>query len=538
VTSTSPQLREVVAEYVSRSTAPLPIDLPTAQQLAARAASDPCASSLAHVLAASARDITASDRRHHIDEAQQGAERCGDDRVLAESALAAAGYAMENEWLGETMTTKLRLAEAAVNRVEQRDLTARVERMRASVARRASNLEEAIARGTAAMEGFAARGRLRKEIEAGLALLRYRQYRATPDELGEADEIVRTLDTRVAEWRFSLGDVAGAHALLDRVRRELPNDKPRRITGSVVDMRGQPVAGATVTAGSSLMGDSVSAACDLQNRGSVRSTQSGPDGRFEIADAVDDAVVIAELGDRRSSPVAYPDNPRLVLEPTSRLEGRVDLAGEHRTKVFIAVMDLARAVLVRYSLVAPVMADGSFTLSGVPRREVRVFATVEGATGEVMGGKNIVVRDPVIRGVTLSLKRSERVLHVLVRNLVNTRLANAQVVVQPGKIASTNLLEYNRKFQAGSVHWARQLEGEHAPKQVVAVARPGDLFATITSAPEGLASACAMALPELSDADMRRKFNAQLDKIPMTCTVIPEGAELVMIEVSPLPRLD
>ncbi|HEU4786944.1 MAG TPA: hypothetical protein VFS57_06040, partial [Gemmatimonadaceae bacterium] len=145
-------------------------------------------------------------------------------------------------------------------------------------AARTDNLDEAIARGLAAAEGFEARGRFRARISAGLTVLRLRQIRATGadlatvsdllarwrasavTQLGGGDDIVRAIDTRIAEWAFVHGDVAGAHEQLERLRRPLPNDKPHRIAGEVVDPYGKPVAGATVTAGRELRGDSIGAA--------------------------------------------------------------------------------------------------------------------------------------------------------------------------------------------------------------------------------------------------------------------------------------
>jgi len=85
---------------------------------------------------------------------------------------------------------------------------------------------------------------------------------------------------------------------------------------------------------------------------------------------------------------------------------------------------------------------------------------------------------------------------------------------------------------------ARQLEGEHAPKPVVAAARAGDLFATMTEVPEGVASACALGLPDLSDQELERKLLSHLDRLQMICVPIPARTEVVVIEVPPLPRLD
>jgi len=552
---TSPELREIMSAWLARTATAVPLTAAAAGALIARAAPDPCASSLAHLLAADVQK-TLAERSHHLDEAQQDAERCGDDRVLADTAISAAQHMMDNEWLSAAVTAKLRLADAAAHRVAQSDLLAQIDLMRVETAKRAENLDEAIARGGAAVDGLAARGRLRPQLDAGLTVLALRQTRASPGdlaaipgqlaawraravaELGPADEIVRSIDARSAAWAFVHGDVAGARATLDRLARALPNDRPQHIAGVVVDGRGAPLAGATVTAGRALRGDSAGAAGGFSERDSLRSARTGADGRFDIADAVDDAVVIAELGDRRSAPVAGGDELRLALAPTSRLEGRIDLAGEPPTSVVIVVRDLDWPVMPRYSIRAPVAPDGAFAIDGVPRGTVRVFAVITGLSDKVTGGAVVAVREPVVRGVALSLTRSARVVHVLVRNTVNTRLANAEIVVLPGRVPSTNALEMNRRFRGGSIRWAGQLEGEHAPKAIVAAAQPGDLFATMTDVPDGAASACAMGLPELSDAELEHKLYAHLDRLQVICAPIPDDGNLVTIEVPPFPRLD
>ena len=555
MTNTSPELRDVMAAWLARTATSVPLERAAADALVARAQADPCASALAHLMASDVHKAQA-ERLHHLDEAQQDAERCGDDRVLAETALSAAQRMMDNEWLSAAVTAKLRLAEAAVHRVAQRDLIAQVDLLRVETAKRAENLDEAIARAGAALDGFAARGRLRAQLDAGLTTLALRQIRATPAdlaaipdelaawrmravaELGPADDIVRAIDARGAEWAFVHGDVAGARATLDRLWRPVPNDRPQRIAGIVVDAAGRGVAGATVTAGRMLRGDSAVAGGGFYERDSNRVARTDDAGRFEIADAIEDPVVIAQLGDRRSAPTGPGDNLRIALAPTSRLEGRVELAGQAASNVVIVVRDLAWPVMPRYSIHAPVAADGSFAVDGVPRAQVRVLAAIDGLSERIPGGATIAVRGPVVRGIALSLVTSRtRVVHVLVRNTVSTRLANAEVVVLPGRVPSTNALEMNRRFRSGSIRLARQLEGEHAPKDVVAVAQPGDLFATMTEVPDGAASACASGLPDLSD-ELEHQLYAHLDRLQVICAPIPDGASVVTIQVPPFPRLD
>jgi hypothetical protein len=167
-----------------------------------------------------------------------------------------------------------------------------------------------------------------------------------------------------------------------------------------------------------------------------------------------------------------------------------------------------------------------------------VFAAIDGLSEKITGSATVSARQGAVRGIALSLARSTRVVHVLVRNTVNTRLANAEVVVLPGRVPSTNALEMNRHFRGGSIRWARQLEGEHAARPVVEASQPGDLFATMTEVPDGPASACAMGLPELSDDELEHKLYAHLDRLQVICVAIPEDTDLVTILVPPFPRLD
>jgi hypothetical protein len=132
-------------------------------------------------------------------------------------------------------------------------------------------------------------------------------------------------------------------------------------------------------------------------------------------------------------------------------------------------------------------------------------------------------------------------IHVLVRSTVGVKLPNAEVIVFPGKVTSMNALEMNRQFRGGTIRWARQLDGERVPKEILPLAQAGDLFATMPDIPEGAATACALGLTELADEALERKLQAHLDKLQVLCTPVPAPTAdptVIVIQVPPFPRLE
>jgi predicted Ser/Thr protein kinase len=562
VSEATPELRDVLATAIYDAATPGPLDAKTAAELAKRVADVPCASAWARMLVAETARSPA-ERDPQLAEAVQDAERCDDDRVRAEVATGSARHALAGVFLGTVVSGKVNLAATAVKRVAQPDLEAEIDLLRLEIAQRADNVDEAIARGEAAMAGFAARGRIAAQLTAGLSVLDLRQARGRPDDLktidqkhvewrklavaqlGEADPIVRKLDAEAAAQLFA-ADVAAAHARLEQLRVPVPFDRPIRIAGRVIDPRGGAVAGATVVAGRALAGDSVGVVIALpSSAGGIRTTTTNANGEFEITDAPDRGAVIAELADRRARAVPIgtidgrPVPLILTLEPTSRIEGRVDLHGVASTKVTIALKDLRTPMTVPYELIAPVRPDGSFVIDGAPRTRVRVFASLRDVSTSSFASTTVDVRSPVVRGVSVTVTSSKRIVHVVVRSTVGMPVSNAQVFVLPGQVASTNARMLNEVLQTATFRLARQIEREHAPPPVITAAHAGDMFATMSEVPEGVASACAVGLPaDLSDSELQLKINAQYEKIQVRCVPIPAGADVVVVEVPPWPRLD
>ena len=291
----------------------------------------------------------------------------------AEVELSAASHAVGKGTLTEAASDRVRRADAAVQRAAQPDLIAEIDSLRSALAVLAKDNDEAIARAEAALAGMAARDRLKMQLVLELGLVDLRLRRGRPADIASAPKqledmlaravqrlggdalIVHSIEQSIANSELAHGKVAAAHARAARIRRILPQDKPRRIAGTVLDERGAPVAGVTVIVGKGLVGTSVSVASF--GDGTWRVVQTGTDGSFEIADAPERGVVVAELGNRRAPPVAISDRVELRLATTSRLEGKVELGAELPSSVGVAILD-PEADEVAYVLVAPVEADG------------------------------------------------------------------------------------------------------------------------------------------------------------------------------------
>ncbi|MBS1123898.1 MAG: hypothetical protein H6Q90_6126 [Deltaproteobacteria bacterium] len=551
----SPALVDVIAARLREEIDPLPVSREVFDTLVRKVEKEPCAAALAQLIGVELR-LSTDDRDRILATAEQDAETCGDDRVRAEVALVIAGSSLEGGYLAEARIAKVRRAEAAVQRVAQADLVATVDLLRAAIAARLGDLDQAITRSDAAAAGFAARQRSVAQISSNLIAVEYRRLGGFAEDLdgaidqltqlrelaaaraGVDSEIVRRVDRSIARAEIDGGDTAAATARLARARRPLPQDPGQTVTGRVVDESGTPIAGATVALATDLVGTSTSAAVQLTSDGSYRETVSAADGGFTIPGAPESGAVIAFLGDRRASPQALVSPVELRLAPTSRLEGKVELRGVRSGSVMIVITADAQARALPYALLAALHPNGRFEVDGAPRGRVIVSTRVRSALMPTTMQVTIDVRDPVHREITLQIPQTPREITALVRSTVGTPLQNAQVFVIGGAVASMSVLDFmSLPTKTRTSGLARPITAAERTPSLHAVSKPGDLFVRI-AAPEGDASACAIALPDdFGDPDLQRKIDGNLDKLAMTCTPIT-ASEIVTIEVAPFPRLD
>ncbi|HEY3801736.1 MAG TPA: protein kinase [Kofleriaceae bacterium] len=550
----SPVSRELVA-FEATSAAKAEAATPAmADDFVARAKDDPCALALAALTARHAKTTEVS-RRAQLAVAETAADRCGDDSIISGVALAAATDEVQAGRTDELALARLERVEPAVMRVPQADQLADLDIIRMQEAELADQLDKAIAYGDQAIAKFGERGIIRWVLGYGIYVERLRISRGDDldgvrtrlralrqlgiDRIGADSEHVHMIDLNLAILQFWSGDVAGTHAALERQHRQLPNAKSRHVIGRVVDAAGHPIAGATVTASFALTGDSVTAAEVFRRGDDVRHATSDARGEFVIPDAVDQGVIVAELGAQRSAPALIGDRVELVVGPTSRIEGHVELHGEDPERLGISVSDLDPKISTLYSIFAPIGRDGRFVVDGVQpgaHVHVRLFSVI-GSSRQPVQRIEVAVDAPVVSGIELEANTSRRELHVVARATAGD-LPSATVMIFAGNVAATNLAEIARMTGSASSGVARAMRPELVPAAAKPLMRRGDVVATIAGAPEGPATACVEPSPKDDDDDpeLDRKIAAHPERVEVRCVPVAPTDTVVVVEVPPFPR--
>jgi hypothetical protein len=150
----------------------------------------------------------------------------------------------------------------------------------------------------------------------------------------------------------------------------------RAVEGTVLNESGKTVAGATVHAGTRLIGNAYSLVSeDAAILGQVATARSGPDGRFRLENVPMNAqTLMAEHPTAgRSAPVA-PGAPEQVLklQRAGRLSGRIRLGGGPAAGMLVIVSLYNRTEV---QLTATADASGAYQFEGIPPGEHMVGAS-------------------------------------------------------------------------------------------------------------------------------------------------------------------
>jgi hypothetical protein len=360
---------------------------------------------------------------------------------------------------------------------------------------------------------------------------------------------VRILDLQDAVARYRRGDLATAHADVLRLWHERSRhhrtEGTRRIEGEVVDTRGRPVAGATVTSARALGADSIGIGVFLGDPDdSLRIATTDDSGHFSIDDAMPAAVVAAQRGELRSKGAAFADRVRLVLEPTRTVSGRVVLGSLPAGLVLVSCDPVETRDLPFFTF-TPIKADGSFVLEGVSMKEIRVSALVfnsDGSPDDISFQTRPASRAP-ITGLALTVARSSRVLDVVVRSTVAAPLPGAELYVLTGKPPARavkvvgDIMRHH--WTTVQRHYAKRLAIGELSEAVRGQAGADDLGSQLEHVPTGELTVCAAAIGgDLADPAVRRR-NAEHDlERTLACEHVGPDVTHVIISASPQRRFD
>jgi hypothetical protein len=530
-----------------------------AAAFATRSGVEPCARGYARLAEVAMTDDIPRGKAA-IADALTAVESCGDDRLRADVLIEQAPLEYEVPVIGPKGRAALEKAKAAVDRVAQPDLVARIDYELADLLSDDHRWEEAFAAIRRAIAGYGARGRVLQQLGAVKHENMVRLARGEVADLAEMLKVIEHwkpiakqghfktalagLEISEAYAKLFLGDVEGAHAEMLRLYKPQthPDVPTERIEGTVVDEAGKPMAGAIVAAARTLFVDSVGPSVFGQARNELRMVTTDKDGKFMIPDAPVRGALAAQLELRRGY-AELAAHSTIVLHDTRRLSGKVELGKVPRTKVFVMVVltgRQARPVL----FMSPLSPDGTFLLQGVPKGDLSVAVTIWGTAFSSQVEFHPIPAGGDVRDRNLRVPAGNgRSFDVIARSAVTTTLDGAQVIVVPGKhrFLSANELYAQHGDPSGHflMSFARPLVGAAIPAAARPLARPGDLFLHVDDVSAGDLTACVVGLNgDLSDTLLWEKIAAHQKELEFKCEVAGPDDQVVVVEAPPQKRID
>ena len=500
-------------------------------------ADDPCGRALARLAVTRQAESLSPEVRDAADDAITAAEQCGDDRMLFDALLARASFENNSLVVDPKLVELSHRVDALLARVAQPDVIAAARLMNAEIAATDERWDASLAAVDQAIAGYPplfVRARVHANVvKAAILTVHGREAEVRP-LVARVQPIARavgaTADLQnlafvdgMAAWL--LGDVAAAHAQLEAVRPNGMAPTGRDATGVVLGRAGRPVAGASVAFGALVYGDAIGIGLAMYFGAGVRFTTTDAAGRYVIHDAPAIAVVIAEHGAERSLPAPLAATNRLVLEPTSIVRGTVDRHAGPQMAVVIAQADTTSS----YAVMAPIAADGTFELRGVPRGHDQIGTLVwHGIARSTKSLQPIVVEDAEVGAIALTVEPG-RDVEVIVRSTSATALDGALVVSARGHVAPRTLAQ--ARGLLASAH-ARPVD-----RRATSAARPGDVVATLADVPRIATTVCARAFAgDLADVSHLSKLMQHAEEL--RCRPLAADASQITLEVPPAGRLE
>jgi len=340
-------------------------------------------------------------------------------------------------------------------------------------------------------------------------------------------------------------------AQLEHLRKEAASGTPRRISGTVLDPDGAPLAGASITAGTFFQGDGrylfAPPGGKAEMRMGIVHGEADANGRFSLQRVSPGPVVLGAENDQlgRAGPVRVPaggdvTDLELHLARFGTLRGHVSTTGGRTFAVGVGAAPDGM-LGAGYSASVVVDAGGNYQLR-LPAGRHFVFAGVGGYHEETrFRTRTVDVHAGQVSTVNFDLSGGGVAVDVVVRGAGGARVDSAQVFLFEDRFDVRTAGELNRRFAAiarrgtsrtGFVHRRPTPDGGH------------ELRLSLQVVPAGQLSLCTIPVTgPFKDPQFGRRLQANVDKLDVFClrvtvTPTPEHQRIV-VEVpamKPLPE--
>ncbi len=461
-------------------------------------------------------------------------------------------------------------------------LRAGVDLILAAVAADHGDLDQAITLAAGARTAFESAPDARRAGRAANREAGYRWLRNGPGDLARAVELERqalellratfgddhrlTRNQRMSlAWQLTLTRPDEARALfdasLDPAEPVGPGIPTQMFRGRVIDETGRAVAGATVQVGPMLLVGSNGEPypVSLGPLPPPPRVTTGADGRFEVT-TVQESVIVASKGDRRSAPIAGRSRATDVrIVPTGGIA--IDLTVTPATAGPTPL--LARAARfspmglginylpdLGFNQMPQRDPSGVWTASGLAGGvRLHLMSAAQSALGyQLVSHTELVPVAGTVTRASLAVDLRGTILDIIVRADRAATLASAQVVVVPGRLTrpptqvqALRALVY--RASRSSVGNARKLDVNTRTDAGAALYRDGDLQGFASVAP-GPATVCVVPLGgDVADESFMTSlmWTADNNDLDVRCQVIEVAAspavQAFVIETPPMRRL-
>ena len=483
---------------------------------------DPCAQTLALEIAAF-RDPMIDAKA--LATASERAALCPDDRMLADALVAQLRWTPGGGAAYDEIAARAR---RAVARVSQPDLESWLATLSPDLT--ADRFVQRIPVVARARDAFARRhldvSRLiaTRDWLAGLSVRRQGDdldqiARVLPAAMAEAapmPDIVADLRAVDSLARWMRGDIAGAHDTTAQLvdAPYYPDDPAKRRSGRVVDVRGRPVAGARIAAGSVVLADASLLGLFFELRVPPLVVTTDARGAFSLP-VPEWVTVVAEAdgGKLRSRAGEAGSNAPLVVEPTRTVQGRVTFHGGRPSSPIVAIHAADKDC---FKVIAPLAKDDAFEIAGVPDGPIDI--TVGDRPWVLSSNVTRVDCRGDVRGLDVVVEASTRVVTVTVRSTAAAPVRSAEVwLLEPG-------------------HHPTRLpgvaDGHVYAEADAALDATETATAAVRGAPAGQLVACAAAM--FTDKDQFELF-PPIDDEGFACADLAADRDAVTIDVAPPP---